>query len=268
MIVRFLGTGAADWPKPEKKVGDSRRTSSLLLDGRILVDCSVQTLDAIDEFHIDVDRITDVVISHPHFDHYYPAAVAELAHRRSASLPPLVLHVNRHAASLGLYPFPACVACRAYRPGDEFDCAGAHVRTFTANHMLEETEVPVAAHLLFETEEGKSLLYLLDGCWLLPKTFDGLRKWREQAGRGLDVVVWELTCGTGADYRIFHGHCNLDMIRIEADGLRKFDILRKGTKMFCSHIAHYLGKGQEELAAGIAPHGFTLARDGLSYRRP
>lgn len=267
MKLRFLGTGAADWPRPGKTVGDGRRTSSLLLDDRILVDCSVQTLDAIDEFHVDVDQITDVVVSHPHFDHYFPAAVAELARRRSASLPPLVLHVNHHVARLGLYPFPAQVACRAYRPGDEFECSGAHVRTYTANHMLDEADVPVAAHLLFETAEGKSLLYLLDGSWMLPQTFDGLRKWRGESGRGLDVVVWELTCGTGASYRIFHGHCNLDMIRIEADGLRDFDILRKGTKMFCSHIAHYIGKSQDELAAEIAPHGFTLARDGLAYRR-
>ncbi len=263
MKLLFLGTGAADWPRPDKKVGDGRRTTSQLLDGRILIDCGWQTLDAIDEFGVDVDKITDVVISHPHPDHYTPATVVEIARRRASSLPPLVLHVNYHSAVLGLYPFPDCVACRPYRVGDEFDCAGAHVLTFTANHMQAEAALPVAAHLLFETEKGGTLLYLLDGTWLLPQTFDALRAWREKSGRGLDAVVWELTCGTGADARIFHGHCNLGMLRLEADALRRYGVLRKGTKMFCSHIARYLGTTHDALAAEIAPYGFILARDGL-----
>ena len=69
MQILFLGTGAADWPNPGPKVGKGRRFSSLLLNQTILIDCGPMALDAIREFDVNVNLITDIVIGHGHGDH-------------------------------------------------------------------------------------------------------------------------------------------------------------------------------------------------------
>ena len=66
MQILFLGTGAADWPNPGPKVGKGRRFSSLLLNQTILIDCGPMALDAIREFDVNVNLITDIVIGHAH----------------------------------------------------------------------------------------------------------------------------------------------------------------------------------------------------------
>ena len=53
MKIKFLGTGAADWPieKPEN-ITEYRRLSSALIDGVLLVDPGPQVLDVLKELYI------------------------------------------------------------------------------------------------------------------------------------------------------------------------------------------------------------------------
>ena len=46
MILKFLGTGAADWTGPDER-GEYRRCTSTLLDGCLLIDITKTALDMI-----------------------------------------------------------------------------------------------------------------------------------------------------------------------------------------------------------------------------
>ncbi len=74
MHIRFLGTGAADWAGPDER-GEYRRLTSTLLDGCLLIDVSKTVLDQIN----DPTKITDVLFTHSHADHFDSAALRTLA---------------------------------------------------------------------------------------------------------------------------------------------------------------------------------------------
>ena len=113
MRILFLGTGAADWEDPGKHVNGGRRFTSQLLDETILLDCGPMTWEAIEEFGVDVDKLTDIVIGHPHSDHFNVAAAIagpedEIArfsfHKRDESPSPNHRVFNFHCRSASEHP--------------------------------------------------------------------------------------------------------------------------------------------------------------------
>jgi len=262
MEILFLGTGAADWPNPGEHVNGKRRLSSMLLDTSILIDCGPMTLDAIKEFQVNPDLLTDLLITHPHGDHFDFAVIEHLAMLRNPALPPLRLHINLQA-TLRAVPSEATaprLTVLGYLPGQEFTCNGYHVATMPANHILE---IPneLAAHFLITTPTRERLLYLLDGSWM------PLDTWRKLGEETMppDIVVWEMTCGTLDDWRV-REHCNLGMISLEAKALQGMGCLKPGTPMFCSHLMRGACQDMEKLQADVTDAGFTLAADGLRFQ--
>ena len=260
MRLLFLGTGAADWPNPGAHSNGGRRFSSLLLDDAILIDFNAMSMDAVREFHVDVDKITDIVISHPHDDHFNMKAIEELAMQREASLPPLVVHVNTKAIERS-QPSPEAsgrLQLAGYLPGDSFECNGYAFESYAANHALE---VPgeLSAHLVVTCPSGERLFYTLDGSWFPSRTWGCLRK-----ATPVDAVVWEMTCGTLYDWRVGE-HCNLDMIACEAKFLTTFGFLKPGIPMFCSHIMRGACGDMEQLRKDVNEAGFIVAEDGMRF---
>jgi len=262
MEILFLGTGAADWPNPGAQVKDGRRLCSMLLDTSVLIDCGPMTLDAIKEFHVNPDLLTDIIISHPHGDHFNFPVIQQLALLRSPNLPPLRLHLNLQA-TLRAVPSETTaprLTVQGYLPGDEFDCHGYQVKTMAANHPLE---IPneLAAHFLITTPSGECLFYLLDGSWMPHST------WRKLSEETLspDIVVWEMTCGNLDDWRV-REHCNLGMISLEAKALQGMGFLKPGIPMFCSHLMRGATDNMNQLRAEVSAAGFILADDGMRFQ--
>ena len=86
MELTFLGTGAADvYPslKEDQTIGigdkDVRRYSSTLLDGKILFDCSIFTVQSITVNGFDLSKISSLFITHFHGDHCDFGAIQQLA---------------------------------------------------------------------------------------------------------------------------------------------------------------------------------------------
>ena len=71
--VRFLGTGAADWHGRDRR-GELRRLTSILVDGRILIDFTSSDRDMLPQGC----RPEAVFYTHSHEDHYDPAAAIAL----------------------------------------------------------------------------------------------------------------------------------------------------------------------------------------------
>ncbi|MFM7144845.1 MAG: MBL fold metallo-hydrolase, partial [Actinomycetales bacterium] len=102
--MRFLGTGAAGgWPNPycscssccqERVAGRARSSTSLLIDGLILLDCGPAAIDGARTLHQSLAEVEHVVITHGHPDHLSPAFLLfrHWAHGPDgASMPPLHL---------------------------------------------------------------------------------------------------------------------------------------------------------------------------------
>lgn len=260
MKFQFLGTGAADWPNPGAKVGDGRRLTSMVVNDTLMVDCGSMTVAAVDEFGVDVNRLEAIVVGHPHDDHFDMTQIAEIARRRDPALPPLTVTVDQVACDLAEIPDDVAgrLQLRGFLPDQDFVCAGVKIHSLLANHHLETPgEIPCHLYMTFPT--GETLFYALDGAWFVPKTWMFLQKHR------MDYVIWELTCGNLADWRLW-GHCNLTMVRAMADAFRADGSIHSGTVMFCSHLARTLCPPQAIYERELKTNGFILAKDGLVWQ--
>lgn len=260
MRILFLGTGAADWPDPGAKVNGGRRYASLRLYDNILIDCNERTLEAIDEFCVDVNKLTDIVISHPHGDHFNFEAIEKIAVKRSGELAPLQLWVNKKATERAVPTISkGRLVVNPYLPGDSFKCTGADFLTLPANHSLE---IPgeLAAHLVITTQSGEKLYYALDGSWLPKQSWGMLRKLNQP----MDYIIWEMTCGDLDDWRLFE-HCNLGMIAIMSAAFHNFGVAKPDTVMFASHIMMGACGNMEALRKTALDKGFIVAEDGMYY---
>ena len=76
--LRFLGTGAADWNGRDDR-GEHRRFTSLLVEGRTLVDFTPGCRDMLPEGC----RPETVFYTHSHGDHYSPRAAVALGVKRA-----------------------------------------------------------------------------------------------------------------------------------------------------------------------------------------
>lgn len=261
MNIRFLGTGAADWPNPGEKVGDGRRESSLVVNGNIMIDCGRMTVPAIDEFGVDVNALTDVVIGHPHGDHFSMEQLCIIAQRRDDALPPLVVHVDAKATLRSPVPQELAqkLVLHPYVTFDFLTCSGATIQTLPANHELQDPEEK-PSHLYITFDNGETMFYALDGAWFFKETWKYLQKHR------MDVIVWELTCGNLADWRLW-GHSNLGMLKLMADAFRNDGTIHDNTTMFCSHLARTLCPPHDIYARELKTDGFILAKDGMYWER-
>ena len=90
--LQFLGTCACDFsPKLENEFkycfdNDARRSSSLLVNDNVLIDCGIHTLESLDILKIPYEQITDVIITHTHDDHYIPENIEKIAKNRHSPL--------------------------------------------------------------------------------------------------------------------------------------------------------------------------------------
>ena len=76
MNIRFSGTGAADFSPlletefKNKLDNNARRSSAILIDETILVDCGPHTYHSFYIQGLDCSKVTDLLLTHFHNDHY------------------------------------------------------------------------------------------------------------------------------------------------------------------------------------------------------
>ncbi len=259
MQLHFLGTGAADWPDPGAYVRSGRRYASMLLDERVLVDCGPMAMGALEEFRVDLNRLTDIIIGHPHGDHFDFRVICELTRRRRRQAGPLRLHLNAIAVARAQTPpeLAGRLEVVSYSPGETFTGPGFTCQALAASHNCDDGEK--AAHLMMTNAAGDTLFYALDGAWLPASTWGFLRR----RPAPLTAIVWDLTCGDSDDWRVSE-HCNLAMVKAMTRVLRAHSrAIGPETTLFCSHLARTLCPEQAFFAPLLASQGYTLAYDGM-----
>ena len=242
MLLRFLGTGAADWNGPDEN-GEYRRFTSTLLDGRVLIDVTKTVLDMIP----DKSKVTDVFFTHSHRDHFDPEALKALA--------PCRVHAHESWAGEisgdGLTVIPL-------KTGVSAEAAEYTFLPMPSNHSTPR-EYETTLHYLIEGG-GRCLLYATDGAWLLNSEH------RMIGNKVLSAAVFDATIGDAipGDWRIFE-HNSVDMVRLMVKTLLKAGRLGEGAPVFLTHFARTLHPSQAELERSMEPP-LRVCFDGMEAR--
>lgn len=250
--IQFLGTCACDFsPKLENEFKncfdkDARRSSSMLINDNILVDCGMHTLKSLDIAKIPYDQITDILITHTHDDHFVLENIEKIAKSRHA---PLRLWVREDAG----VPEIENVEIVKMKLMTKYEKCGVKVTGTPANH--DASTAP--QHLLIEIDE-KKIYYACDGGWIMSEALNYL------CGANLDLFVVDTTIGDyEGDYRVAE-HNSIPMIRHMLPALKTNKIISEKTKVYLSHLAPSLHKTHNETEKIAEKFGAFVAYDGLA----
>lgn len=259
MLVRFLGTGAADWNGRDDR-GELRRLSSMLVDGNFLFDLTPGNIEMIPSGC----KPETVFYTHSHGDHYQPECALKLgvknvyvsntwydmatkdfqqaASKMQVSMPeihPLYIGQGVQVGKLNILPLPASHA---------------------TSHVFEQT-------LIFLIEKaGARVLYATDtgGIPAVAARLAGIDA-HQPDGTPITGLIMEATMGMGYedDFRIFT-HTSVGGVQQIVRVLEKTGRYTPptGQPVYLTHMARTLHGTQAELDASL-PRPLKAAYDGL-----
>ena len=248
----FLGTGAADWKMEHKQTrADFRRCSAALLNDDLLIDCGPHIYDFAHSCGKPdlYDRVTDVIITHGHSDHFNRDSVLQLAEKQKIRLVCDRSTMNK----VGAHENIEHILLSPYRKRR----VGRYVITpLLANHDMVMTRTKKAYHYIIKTPEGREIFYGLDGAWFLRPS------WNEMLKHAFDLMVFDCTVGDSDDWRLFE-HNTIPMLRKMVAEVKAKGMIKDGGQLVASHLARTLHGTHEETAAILKELGMITAYDGL-----
>ena len=245
MKLLFLGTGAADYSWKNYGAPGVLGSTAALLEEHILIDCGPTVSAAMERFGVDFGKVTTIVNTHSHGDHFNPEQVKKIVSGRTVDF----------------YGTPQACAkvqdfCRVHplTYGDEFEAKNCRFLTLPANHAV--TDLREETFNYFNSCGGKTLLYALDTAWMLTRA-------RRLIGeQKIDCVVWDATMSEPDDWRIFE-HSDPEMFSAIRRVLIQTGNMNEDTPVYFSHRARTLWPEAAEQQKQIAArYGALLAVDG------
>jgi len=262
MRVTLLGTGSADgWPnafcacascETARAAGEVRAQTSALVDDVLLVDCGPETARQAERCGASLQRLSAVLVTHAHPDHFDPAF---LLYRRWAGDAPLqVLGPQQVVDACRPWLAPgSAVTLTPLSPGDEVDVAGYRVRALAAAH-----EAP-GGSLLYDVTapDGERLLYATDTGPLEADQIAALA-----GDPAYSVVLLEETFGD----LTAHGTDHLDLATFPRTlaALRATGAVDEHTDVVAVHLSHHnppteqLQRRLDRIGARVLPDGATV----------
>ena len=257
--VRFLGTGAADWNGRDER-GELRRLTSVLLDGRILIDYTKTAADMLPEGC----RPEAIFYTHSHSDHFRPAALLKLG------VPKVYLGATwldraresfRKASEETGLPVPAITPLYV---GDRVTMGEVTLTPLPANHATSDLHEQA---LMFLVEKGPvRLLYATDtgGITAVAARLAGIDA-HVRDGRPITALVMEATMGMDheVDFRLYT-HSSVATVARTVEVLTQTGryLPSAGQSVYLTHLARTLHGTQAQLDATL-PAPLKAAYDGL-----
>ena len=257
--VRFLGTGVGkpEGPRAANKFGEVRRWTSVLLDGKVLIDLNEVNIEMLPEGC----RPEAVFYTHSHPDHYNPQAALALGvkrvycHKSWADV--AEGHFRKHAKGR---PVPEVTGLEFGKPVVE---GGLEFTSLPANHS---TSKPNELCSIYLVEKGVTrLLYAVDTCGL-PREALKFSVNGSNPDKPLTAIIMEATAGIGLqDYAgLFFSHSSVDTVARTTRALLKTGRYRPpaGRNVYITHLWRDQYPAQAEADAKL-PAPLKAAYDGL-----
>jgi hypothetical protein len=278
--VRFLGSGAAGWKREwAEKNPHMRRQSSVLLDGKVLIDFTNCSFDMLPEGC----RPEVLFQTHSHGDHYNPKAAVKVGVKRMYVQETWAAAARRQveeaAAELSL-PAPEVVALPFDRAVEE---CGLRITGVPANHSTSRvTDGVLERTSLYLVEKGPSrLLYATDtggipgdaarmigiDPHIRPENFDRYAASAPYVAKptALTAFIMEATDGDlDEDFRMFV-HSSVQAVARTVAMLKKNGRYAppEGQPAYITHLGiKYRGWPAEKIDAEL-PDSLRAASDGL-----
>jgi phosphoribosyl 1,2-cyclic phosphate phosphodiesterase len=261
--VLFLGTGAADWnPKDymsnrkNLNSGMFRGQSSVLINNSILIDCGSTVPDALEMFGINVNNITDILITHSHSDHFNIESLKKLQLKKSRQTR-INLWVHEGVSSFfkTLKDDTGCEV-KIITCFKKFSINNLEITPVEANHFRADTGEQCLHYILKSGD--KTLFYALDGGWVTTKTWNILEK------MNISSIIWDATWGSD-DYYCLFSHNSIPMIRIMKRQLFKANVITLDSKIILTHLGRNYHPKHEILKRNAASEQFIVAFDGMKF---
>ncbi|MDR2201608.1 MAG: MBL fold metallo-hydrolase [Clostridiales bacterium] len=283
MKIRYWGTGASNGipgvfcgckvcQNARRKGGkEVRSRAQILIDDALLVDFGPDTYMNALRFNFDLSRLTSLLVTHSHLDHYY---MTELFNRK----PPFCR--DTAADALAVYGPPELErffdADDALRHRPPSDIKGMHV-IFNALKPFKQVRIggyrvlPVPATHATESpfcyvvSDGKSTVFYMEDSGLLrPDVFNALASLNLK----FDLVSYDCALGTSDAVALFGigaGHMGLpNVLKTRADFINA-GMLAPAAPGVLTHFSHDGGNiPYAEFAPIALREGFITAYDGLT----
>ena len=279
--VLFLGTGASGWdPKWAEKNENARRQSSVLLEGRVLIDFTQCSFDKLPQ-----DCHPEVLFqTHSHGDHYSPSAAVKSGVKRmyvnETWAAAAKREVEKAAEELSL-PAPEVVALPFGKAVEE---CGLKITGVPANHSTSRvTDGVLERTSLYLVEKGSArLLYATDTAGIPGDaarmigidphiTTGNYKLYRDLSApfvhepAPLTAIIMEATNGDlDDDFRMFV-HSGVKLVARTVNMLKKTGRYKPpaGQKAYLTHLAiKYRDWPAEKINAEL-PDPLAAAYDGL-----
>ena len=261
LVVKFLGTGAADWKGVDER-GELRRLSSVLLDNRILIDFTPSDTDMLPA---GFKRLDAVFYTHSHSDHYNAKAAIETLHAS-------VVYVGDTWIERAKADFDAAAARLGQSApkviglaiGQKTKCGDITITALPGNHATKDDNEQTLIYLI---EKGSvRVLYATDtgGIPVRAARIIGIDA-HIADGKPITGLIMEATMGIDhdEDFRIYT-HSSVGTVLRTAHVLQATGRLDapKGQPVYLTHMARTLHGTQAQLDASL-PSPLRAAYDGL-----
>lgn len=268
MKITFLGTAAAEGiPAPfcncatcsharNVKGVNIRKRASILINDDLLIDAGPDIMLSCALLGISLHRLKYCLITHNHFDHFYPHNMETRSQRYWKDGPPLPmtlvagpstlqlldyigyedheLHIKRHPVmpygTIALAPYTIRSIAATHAPG--LGDAVNYIVDDGLNKVLYATDTGIYS--------GESLKYI--------------------EGSLCRLAIIELTNGTGATSK---NHLNLDGLKKMLKSFRDLQVLTADSRVYVTHFSHANNPPHQELDSLLRTMGFVCAFDGL-----
>ena len=259
IIVRFLGTGAADWNGLDSR-GELRRLSSILVDNHILFDLTAGNIEM-----IPVNCKPEVLFyTHSHKDHYDPETALLLGLKRiylSQTWYDIAKKDFKEAADRLKIVMPEIIPLYV---GQIVQIGELRITPLPASHVTNNLFEQTLIYLL--EKDGARIIYATDtgGISALAARLAGIDA-HDRNGKPITGLIMEATMGIDydSDYRIFT-HSSVDCVSRIVDVLIKTKryIPFENQPVYLTHMARTLHGTQAELDTSL-PQPLKAAYDGL-----
>lgn len=255
--VKFLGTGAAGWKRPG---GKSRRHSSAMLDGKVLIDLTKSHDDMLPQKNCP----KVIFYTHSHGDHFQPkaalAAGIERAYVHSSWRDRAIKAFQKAADETGK-PMPEIIGTSLNQKIEE---QGLTLTPLPANHATNSTKEQAVIYLI--EKPGIRVLYATDtaGIMAMAAWWAGIDPHMAK-GTPITGLIMESTMGMehDEDFRIFAHSSAATVYRTTNMLLREGRLtMPEGQPVYLTHMALSLNPKQEEMDRTL-PYPLRAAYDGL-----